>query len=276
MSANLQTGQFYGATQGRFEAAGLVLTEVRHERGRKLPMHTHESAYFGLLLDGGYTERFTQRATDYQPFTIGFHPPGLTHEDEIAACGSRMLCLEIRDTFWQKARTYLTAPKFTPQLCGEETTWLCLRMYRAFRAGTLDTLQLEETCAQMVEQCAQVSLSRERLTPEWLKKTEEILRASFGSQITLEAVAKELNLHPIHLSRVFRKRYRCTVGEYVNRLRVQYACAQMSRGWPALDELAYSAGFADQSHMGRVFRATVGETPARFREFLHNATQKPS
>jgi AraC-like DNA-binding protein len=50
----------------------------------------------------------------------------------------------------------------------------------------------------------------------------------------------------------------------------------MSRGWPALNELAFAAGFADQSHMGRVFRAIVGETPSRFREFLHNATQKPA
>jgi AraC family transcriptional regulator len=276
VSDNLQTGQFYGATQRRLEAAGLVLTELLHVRGRKLPVHTHESAYFGLLLDGGYTERFTQRATDYQPFTIGFHPPGLTHEDEIAACGARMLCVEIRDTFWQKVRGYLSAPKFTPQLCGEETTWLGVRMYRAFRAGTLDALQMEEACAQMVEQCAQTSVTREGFAPEWLRKTEEILRASFASQITLEGVAKELNLHPIHLSRVFRKRYGCTMGEYVNRLRVQYACAEMSRGWPALNELAFAAGFADQSHMGRVFRAIVGETPSRFREFLHNATRKPA
>ncbi len=66
------------------------------------------------------------------------------------------------------------------------------------------------------------------------------------------------------------------MGEYVNRLRVQYACAEMSRGWPALNELAFAAGFADQSHMGRVFRAIVGETPSRFREFLHNATQQPA
>jgi hypothetical protein len=43
------------------EAAGLVLSEITHRLGRKLPEHTHQSAYFGLLLDGGYTERFTER-----------------------------------------------------------------------------------------------------------------------------------------------------------------------------------------------------------------------
>jgi AraC family transcriptional regulator len=273
MSANLQTGQFYGVTQRRLEASGIVLTELKHEHGRKLPVHTHESAYFGLLLDGGYTERFTYRETEYQPFTLGFHPPGLTHEDEIAPCGSRMLCVEVRDSFWQKVRTYLTAPKFTPELCGEETVWLCVQLYRAFRSGSLDTLQMEETCAKMVERAARTNQVHERSAPGWLSKAVDLLHASFGTQITLEGVAKELGVHPIHLSRVFRKKHGCTMGEYLNRLRVQFVCAEMSRGWPALDELAFAAGFADQSHMGRVFRAVVGETPARFREFVHNATQ---
>src|SRR5215475_13329503 len=199
MSDSLQTGQFYGAVARRVEAAGLVLTEVRHDRGRKLPVHTHESAYFGLLLDGGYSERFTERATEYQPFMLGFHPPGLTHEDEIAACGSRMLCVEIRDSFWQKMRLYLTSPKFTPELCGEETVWLSVRLYRAFRGGTLDAFQMEETCAEMVEQCARTSHVLQRSAPRWLGKAVDLLHGSFGTQITLEAVAKELGVHPIHL-----------------------------------------------------------------------------
>jgi AraC-like DNA-binding protein len=125
----------------------------------------------------------------------------------------------------------------------------------------------------MIERCVQANVSRERSTPAWLERAVELLRESFRGPITLDEIAKELDVHPIHLSRVFRKKYGCTMGDYVNRLRIQFACAEMSRGWPALNELALSAGFADQSHMGRVFKGTVGETPARFREFLHNATQ---
>ena len=271
MSANLQTGQFYGATQKRVDAAGLVLTEVCHAQGRKLPVHTHESAYFGLLLDGGYTERFTERATDYGPFTLGFHPPGLTHEDEIAAGGSRMFCIEVRDTFWQSTKNLLSAPKFTPDLCGRETTWLGVKLYRAFRAGTLDALQMEETCGEMLQGCSRVNASEEKSVPSWLRQAVDLLHGGFQRQIALDAIAMELNLHPIHLSRVFRKKHGCTMGEYVNRLRVQYACAKMSQGWPALDELALEAGFADQSHMGRVFKSVVGDTPGKFRAFLHNA-----
>lgn len=273
MSANLQTGQFYGATQGRLEAAGLVLTELRHLHGRKLPEHTHEAAYFGLLLEGGYTEKFTERVTEYGPFTLGFHPPSFTHVDEIGACGSRMFCIEVRNTFWGQMRTYLTAPKFAPDLCGGETTWLGLRLYRGFKAGTLDSLQAQELAAQMLERCGRAEISKERATPSWLSRAMELLRASFREEITLERIAHDVGVHPIHLSRVFRKKYHCTMGEYVNRLRVQFVCAAMSRGWPALNELALEAGFADQSHMGRVFRSLVGESPARFRQFFHDAKQ---
>jgi AraC family transcriptional regulator len=251
----------------------LVLSEVTHLHGGKLPEHTHQSAYFGLLLDGEYTERFTERTTEYGPFTLGFHPPEFTHTDEIGACGSRMFCIEVRDQFWTKVREYLTAPKFTPDLCGAETTWLGLRLYRRFRAGMLDAFQIEEVCAEMVERSVQANLSCERSSPAWLEQAMELLRESFRSAITLDGIAKELDVHPIHLSRVFRKKYGCTMGDYVHRLRVQFACAEMSRGWPPLNELA-AAGFADQSHMGRVFKGTVGETPARFREFLHDATQR--
>lgn len=247
------------------------MTEVRHTQGRKLPVHTHQSAYFGLLLDGGYTERFTHRATEYKPFTLGFHPPAFTHEDEIAVCGSRMLCIELRESFWEKTRGYLTSPKFTPALCGEETVWLSVHLYRKFCAGTLDALQVEAACAEMVERCAQANVTRERTAPTWLEKVVDLLHASFRDVVTLNGIASDLDLHPIHLSRVFRKKYGCTLGEYLNRLRVQHVCEEMSRGWPALDELAASSGFADQSHMGRVFKACVGESPARFREFLHNA-----
>lgn len=273
MSANLQTGQFYGATQQRAEAAGILLSEIRHAHGRKLPQHTHESAYFGLLLAGGYTEKFTERATEYAPFTLGFHPPNFTHVDEIGVCGSRMFCIEIRDSFWSKVRDYLTSPKFTPDLCGTDTTWLGLRLYRGFKKCTLDSLQIEEIAAQMLERCGQSVVTTERGTPVWLSRVMDLLHGSFRHQITLEGIARDVGVHPIHLSRVFRKKYRCTMGEYVSRLRVQFVCAQMSRGWPALNELALEAGFADQSHMGRVFRSVAGETPAQMRGFLHDANQ---
>jgi AraC family transcriptional regulator len=270
MSDSLQTGQFYGKLQRRVELAGVVLTEVTHRIGRKLPLHTHESAYFGLLIDGSYSERCASRNAEYSPFTMGFHPPSLTHSDEVGASGSRMFCVELRDSFLSQTRPYLTAPEFVPDLCASAVTWLGLRLYRSFAGGTLSLLQTQELCGDMLERVSGAALQNELGQPIWLKRATELLRDCFRESLTLAGIAQQVQIHPIHLSRVFRKRNCCTMAEYVNRLRVQYVCRSLQTGWADLVDLAADAGFADQSHMGRVFKLITGQTPGQFRDFLRS------
>ena len=270
MSDSLQTGKFYGATQRRLEIGGIVLTEVAHRVGRKLPSHTHESAYFGLLLAGSYSEKCTQRSADYDPFTMGFHPPALTHSDEVGRCGSRMFCVELRDSYLSRIRPSLTAPQFVPELCASEVTWLGLRLYRSFAGETLADLELEELCGDMLERVSGSQLCEEKSRPAWLDRALELLHGSYRESLTLEEIAAQIGVHPIHLSRVFRKYYRCTMADFVNRLRVQFACRALSSSWADLALVASEAGFADQSHLGRVFKSYTGQTPGKFRSFFHS------
>jgi AraC family transcriptional regulator len=270
MSDSLETGRFYGATRRRFELAGVVLSEVAHLSGRKLPCHTHESAYFGLLLAGSYSETCSHRAAEYDPFTMGFHPPSLTHSDEVGRCGSRMFCVELRDSYLSRTRPFLTVPQFTPDLCGSEVTWLGLRLYRSFANGTLGPLELEETCGQMLEAVGGSRIHEEKTRPYWLNRALELLHGSYRESPTLQEIAGQVGVHPIHLSRVFRKHYRCTMAEFMNRLRVQFACRALAAGWADLAIVASDAGFADQSHLGRVFKSCTGQTPGKFRWFFHS------
>ncbi len=269
MSDSLQTGKFYGATKRRIELGGVVLSEIAHACGRKLPSHTHESAYFGLLLAGSYSERCTHRAAEYDPFSMGFHPPALTHSDEIGVCGSRMFCVELRDAYLDRIRPYLTSPRFVPDLCASDVTWLGLRLYRSFVAGTIDSLELEETCGDMLQRVSTSNLTEEKSRPTWFDRAVELLHDRFRDSITLEEIALQVEVHPIHLSRVFRKHFGCTMSEFVNRLRTQFACRALASGCPDLATIASDAGFADQSHFGRVFKICTGQTPGQFRKFFN-------
>jgi AraC family transcriptional regulator len=270
MSESLQTGKFYGVTQRRFESGGAVLTEVAHACGRKLPCHTHESAYFGLLLAGSYSEKCSHRATNYDPFTMGFHPPALTHSDEVGRCGSRMFCVELRDSYLSRTRQFLTAPKFVPDLCASQVTWLGLRLYRSFVSETLSSLELQEICADMLQQVSTSRLHAERTRPAWLNRALELLHESYRESLTLEHIAAQVGVHPIHLSRVFRKHRGCTMAEYMNRLRVQFVCRTLAGDSADLAIVASDAGFADQSHLGRVFKSCTGQTPGKFRSFFQS------
>lgn len=94
--ARLQGGQFFGAVRHRLEHSGAVFSDLRHPVPRKLPMHSHELPFFGLLLRGYYGERYGRQQKQFSPMSLMFRPAGIPHQDEIAPGGLRFFHVELR------------------------------------------------------------------------------------------------------------------------------------------------------------------------------------
>jgi AraC-like DNA-binding protein len=90
----------------------------------------------------------------------------------------------------------------------------------------------------------------------------------YSERLTLDELSEEAGIHPVHLSRVFRKCMGTGIGEHVHRLRVRAACEQMIKPEISIAEVSLATGFADQSHFTRAFRRVTGMTPAEFRAQL--------
>jgi AraC family transcriptional regulator len=108
----------------------------------------------------------------------------------------------------------------------------------------------------------------QRTPPRWLRQVRDLLHEEFGQRLTLDGIAESVGVHPAHLARVFRQQQGCTVGDYVRRLRIEYACHCLRTSDTALPTIALAAGFSDQSHFSRVFKRQTGLSPAVFRESL--------
>ena len=67
------------------------------------------------------------------------------------------------------------------------------------------------------------------------------------------------------VARAFRHVHGCSVGTFVRRLRVARAQELLRRTAARIATVAVDAGFYDQSHLGRVFRAEIGMTPRQYR-----------
>jgi AraC family transcriptional regulator len=67
---------------------------------------------------------------------------------------------------------------------------------------------------------------------------------------------------------VFRQFERCTVGDYIREVRIDYARKQMLATNEPLVEIALAAGFADQTHFTRSFKRITGMTPTEFRRLF--------
>lgn len=106
----------------------------------------------------------------------------------------------------------------------------------------------------------------EEKSPRWLASVRDFLHANFSESVVLDEVARVADVHPVHLARVFRRSYNCTIGEYVRRLRVEFACRRISASTDSLAEIALAAGFADQSHFARTFKNHFGVPPGEYRK----------
>lgn len=138
---------------------------------------------------------------------------------------------------------------------------LFLRMYYKFRDMDHESLRkLEEALLEGQS----VSSSGGRF-PLWLERVKNIIEQRFAEPYKLSEIAAEAGVHPVHLAREFRKHYGSSVGEYLRKVRIEYACRELMGSNVAVANIASAAGFADQSHFSRTFKRFCGMTPGRYR-----------
>jgi AraC-like DNA-binding protein len=95
-------------------------------------------------------------------------------------------------------------------------------------------------------------------------RIREMLADRAAENVTLEELAAAAGLSRFHLIRAFRRKYGVTPFAYQRNLRIERARAVLRTG-RSIAVAAAEAGFADQSHLGRSFRAVMGSTPGEYR-----------
>ncbi len=245
----------------------LKIDEALYPPARKQPRHTHLFASFSFVSSGSYLENFGKKTYSRQPSTVIFHPP---HESHAVDFGSGARILSVHFSFEKLACIREQSVVLdSPMSCRTETTaWLGARLGQELRrADEASGLAIEGLVLEMLAEATRSKISgSEKDFPQWLKEAKDFLHDNFAESFALETVAQIADVHPAHLSRVFREKFGCTVGEYVRRLRVEFACRQISATEMSLGEIALAAGFSDQSHFNKIFKNLFNLTPYEYRK----------
>jgi AraC-like DNA-binding protein len=103
------------------------------------------------------------------------------------------------------------------------------------------------------------------LSPWQVRKVTSYVEAHLGRTIRNEDLAALVRLNPSHFGRAFRNSFGEPPHEYVIRRRVERAQGLMLSTGASLSDIALDCGLADQSHLTRLFRRIVGESPRAWR-----------
>lgn len=103
------------------------------------------------------------------------------------------------------------------------------------------------------------------LTPRQDRIVRDYVAEHLHERIALDDLAASVALSRFHFARRFRQSMGTSPHEFVLGQRVERARTLLSRTDDRIHDIAFSCGFADQSHLTRVFKKRVGVTPGRFR-----------
>lgn len=241
------------------------------------PQHVHTKHYIIVTLDGEYLSTFGGRTEKFKPWTISYHRAGAAHTSHYGNKGAKVLYIELPAeqlrVFSDHAAYHLT----TVTMHGGDAEWTARHLYREFdNPDQLSPLVLDSYVLQLLAQVCRRSQQLPQSLPSWLGRADSLIRERFMEPLGLARLAKAVNVHPVHLAREFRRHYRCTVGEQIRRLRIEYACEQLATESKTLSDIALEAGFADQSHFTVAFKQQLGVTPSRYRRDARHDVTAPT
>lgn len=85
----------------------------------------------------------------------------------------------------------------------------------------------------------------------------------YTEPLTLEILAKELYLNKYYISHIFKERMNTSFKDFINQLRVEYACELLEKD-ASITDIAYACGFSCVRTFNRAFLKYMNMTPREY------------
>ncbi|GMQ63500.1 PocR ligand-binding domain-containing protein [Vallitalea maricola] len=102
-----------------------------------------------------------------------------------------------------------------------------------------------------------------------IKKALQYININYNKNISLDEVAKHVNLSPTYFSRFFSKETNMKFSEYLNMVRVEESKKYLLDLKYSISDIAVMMGFSDQSYYTKVFKNYENISPGKYRKMYN-------
>jgi len=258
----LAHGHLHGEPDHSARVGELEVSLRRYSADTSTARHAHERALLCLVVDGGCRERAHGWERDLARGDLFFCPAGEAHHQRFPDA-SRFLIVELAGPSARLADAGW-GPRLLEDPAARAEAWRLVPELE--QPDDLTPLAVESVLLDLTVRLLRRSGTATRpRRPAWIDDVNEVLRRRITRAPSLGELAAVAGLHPASLARAFRRHEGVSIGERLRELRVVEAARLLASTRRPLADVAAAAGFADQSHLTRVFRRATGETPGSYR-----------
>lgn len=242
---------------------GLRAFEATYAPHALLEEHDHGHPLFTFVLRGDFDEHAGGTTRLCRRGDVIFRAPRESHSNVIGERGTASLNVEISRETWD---AFTERGRIEGRILRGDLEWHALAVWREFhRDDAASEMAMEEASAFL---CSAATAEAERsvgLAARRLEAAAEYIGDGLRPLPGLVEVARVVGVHPMHLAKLFRRRFGCSMGEYVRRRRVAWACGELLDETQTISTIALKAGFADHAHFTRSFQRIARCTPKEYR-----------
>ena len=97
-----------------------------------------------------------------------------------------------------------------------------------------------------------------------INKVISYVSEHFQYEISLDTVADLVNMNRSSFCKFFKKNTKRTFIEFVNEVRIGFACQKLREGQQSITEICYSSGYFNFSNFSRMFKKFTSLTPSEY------------
>ena len=110
----------------------------------------------------------------------------------------------------------------------------------------------------------QIEKSKSKKCSFIVERAKRALEQEYHTEITLEGIARQLNISPQYLSKLFKEETGQNFIEYLTRVRVGMAQTLMKTSYKSVKEICFEVGYSDPNYFSRLFKKQTGLMPTEF------------
>lgn len=261
----LNKGEYTGEIISNINIDGSILTTTHYSNKKSNSnWHYHENLHICFVFQGGRADKRNDTLYTEKSVSIFFYHSEEKHRWISPNPISKSANIEINNTFLKEYN--LSEFDIKKSIEGNvDAKALILKMQQEMLFN--DATSRASIKSLLLELVNHSSKPQSEYIPQWVINLEELIHENWNQPMSLSNLATNIGVHPVTISKYFRKYFSCTLGEYQRKLKIDKSIELIKNTSMTLTEIAFHCGFTDQSHFIRNFKQMTGFLPKHFRKF---------